>query len=238
MSKGTSRNQKVMSDEEKEIIQESLKELREKNDLDKRTLRQVEKKIFDQEKENLPQILETKIQDIVQALENGLDDVGGLKSARIHQLISRQTYQVSHGFVGYSAKELYIVFIAYKDLVDKINQHHLFVPSIKNFCSFAGFSSVTYRNYLQSPDEEKRNVAQMIDDYISDMLLDASKMRKTDASTSIFVAKAEHQMAEAVNPTIIQHSGQVNLDQVFSRINEIKKGNVVDAEFSEKDKGD
>lgn len=236
MSKKPSRNQKVMSEEEKDIIRQNSVKKQENINRDKMTIRQVEAKLFEEEKKNLPQLLDEKINEIVNVLEAELDEMSGLKSARIHQLISRQTYQVNQGFVGYSAKELYIVFNAYKDLVDKINRHHLFVPSIKNFCSFAGFSSITYKNYLQSPDEEKRNVAQMIDDYISDMLLDASKMRKTDASTSIFVAKAEHQMAEAVNPTIIQHTGQVNLDQVFSRINEIKKGNVIDAEFNEKDK--
>lgn len=229
------RNQKVMSDEEKEIISKAQQDKQERVIKDKQTIRQVEKKIFEEEKKNLPKLLDDKVNEIVAKIADELDEFNGLKSVRIHQLLSRSTYSANKGLIGYSAKELYFVFEAYKQLVDKINEHHIFVPSIKNFCAFAGISSITYKNYIQSPDDEKRNIAQMIDDYISDMLLDASKMRRTDASTSIFVAKAEHQMAEAVNPTIIQHTGNVNLEQVFDRINQIKKGNIVDADFKEKE---
>jgi len=73
----------------------------------------------------------------------------------------------------------------------------------------------------------------MIDDYIKQMLLDSSKMRKTDAATSIFVAKAEHQMTEAVNPQLINYNNQVSLESVNSLIDRIK-GKVIEADFKEK----
>lgn len=230
------KNQKVMSDEEKEIVSKNSKIKQENEFKDKLTIKQAERLIFEREKENLPQVLNQRLQEIEIALENELDDIVGLKSARIHQLISRQSNITSGAMIGYTAKELFIVYDVYQQLVEKINRFTLYIPSIKSFCAFAGFSTNTFKNLLQSPDEEKRNVAQMIDDYISDMLLDASKMRKTDASTSIFVAKSEHGMTEAVNPQSIQHTTQVDLGQIFNRIEEIKKGVVVDAEFKEKDK--
>ena len=229
------KNQKVMSDYEKEKLKEGNIQKLERDSKDKLTIKQAEKLLFDREKENLPQVLEQRLKDLEIALENELDDIVGLKAARIHSLISRQTLYSTSSMVGYSPKELFIVYQSYQQLVEKINKFTLFIPSIKSFCAFAGFSTSTFKNYLQSPDEEKRNVAQMIDDYISDMLLDASKMRKTDASTSIFVAKAEHGMTEAVNPQSIQHTTQVDLGQIFSRIEQIKKGVVVDAEYKEKD---
>lgn len=227
-------NQKRIPPKEREAINEGISKKAEQNEFDKLSIRQAELKIFERAKENLPIVLEERINEIELALSEELKNEKGLVSARIHQLISRQTSYSGNNMIGYSPKELFIVFNAYKELVEKINRHHLFVPSVKNFCAFAGFSSITYKNHLQSTDDEKRNVAQMVDDYISDMLLDASKMRRTDAATSIFVAKAEHQMAEAVNPITVQHQGQINLDQVFNRIDQIKKGNIIDGEFKEK----
>ena len=229
------KNQKKMTDYEKQKLKEGAAKDKELKEEQKLTIKQAEQMIFNREKENLPQVLEQRLNEIEKVLEEELDGIVGLKSARIHQLISRQTYLTTSSMVGYSPKELFVVYQAYQQLVEKINRITLFIPSMKSFCSFAGISTMTFKNYLQSPDEEKRNVAQMIDDYISDMLLDASKMRKTDASTSIFVAKSEHGMTEAVNPMTIQATTQVSVDQVLARINEIKKGNVVDAEFKEKD---
>ena len=226
-------NQKVISKGERDKILEGAKIKKEVDSKDKMTIKQAEKAIFEKDKLNLPQLLEQRLNEIETVLENELKDIVGLKSARIHQLISRQSLLNTSSMMGYSAKEMFIVYQSYQQLVEKINKFTLFIPSQKNFCAFAGFSTLTYKNWLQNSDEEKRNVMQMIDDYISDMLLDASKMRKSDAATSIFVAKAEHQMAEAVNPQIVQHTGQVNLDQVFSRIEAIKKGEVIDVEFKE-----
>lgn len=229
-------NQKTVPKDEREKMEEGAKLKKEENAKNKLTIKQAEQAIFEREKENLPQVLEQRLNELETVLERELEDVKGLKSATIHKLISRQSLLSTSSMIGYSPKELMIVYQAYQQVVEKINKFTLFIPSKKNFCAFAGFSTNTFDNYLQSPDEEKRNVAKMIDDYISDLMLDSSVMRKTDASTSIFRAKAEHGMAEAVNPQVVHHTGQVNLDQVFSRIEQIKKGEVVDAEFKEKNK--
>jgi predicted Fe-S protein YdhL (DUF1289 family) len=184
-------NQKVISKGERDKILEGAKIKKEVDSKDKMTIKQAEKAIFEKDKLNLPQLLEQRLNEIETVLENELKDIVGLKSARIHQLISRQSLLNTSSMMGYSAKEMFIVYQSYQQLVEKINKFTLFIPSQKNFCAFAGFSTLTYKNWLQNSDEEKRNVMQMIDDYISDMLLDASKMRKSDAATSIFVAKAE-----------------------------------------------
>lgn len=228
------KNQKSIPPSEREKILEGANRQKEQNSKDKYAIKKAEKQLFDKEKENLPQLIEQRLNELETVLEKELEDVVGLKAPRIHSLISRQSLVTTSSLIGYSPKELFVVYQGYMKLVEMINKFTMYVPSIKSFCAFAGFSTVTFKNYLQSPDEEKRNVAQMIDDYISDMLLDASKMRKTDASTSIFVAKSEHGMTEAVNPQAIQHTTQVDIKSILDRVADIRNGKVVDAEFKEK----
>jgi hypothetical protein len=224
------RNQKVVDKEEREKIQQGAKLRKEKDDNDLMTLKRAERELFEKEKENLPVLLESRLQAIETALATELDDITGLTAPRIHQLISHK----SNGSVSYSAKELMIVFQAYQDLIVKINQRALFAPSMKNFCAFAGFSTHTFKNYLQSPDEEKRNVAQMIEDYLSDMILDGAKMRKFDNSSAIYELKSVHGQAEAVNPQFVNLGNQVNVNSILERIAQIKSGKVIEADFKEK----
>ena len=228
------KNRKTIPKEELESMQEGSKLAKEQQTKDKNAIKKAEKQMFDRDKANLPQVLEQRLQEISTVLESELESTIGLKAPKIHRLISRQSIANTSSMIGYSTKELYIVYESYQQLVEKINEFTMFVPSIKSFCAFAGFSTNTFKNMLQSPDEEKRNVAQMIDDYISDMLLDGSKMRKIDASTAIFTAKSEHGMTEATNPQVIQYESKVDLNNVFDRINQIKSGKVVDAEFKVK----
>jgi hypothetical protein len=228
------RNQKVVGVDEREKMKEGTKKQKEKNEIDKIAIKNAEKEIFERDKANLPTILKERMMSLELALEQGLEG-NGLTSARIHQLISRQTYYSGNNMIGYSPKELFIVYQAYTEMIDKINQYKLFVPSIKNFCAYAGFSSNTFENYLQSPDDEKRNVAKMIEDYISDMITDASKMRKTDNATSIYELKSVHKQVEATNPITINHTNQMNVSDILSRVEAIKKGQVIEGEFKEKD---
>ena len=229
-----SRNQKVVSVDEREKMKEGTKKQREKNEIDKIAIKNAEKRIFEQDKANLPTLLKERMTSLELALEQGLEG-NGLTSARIHQLISRQTYYSGNNMIGYSAKELFIVYQAYTQMIDKINEYKLFVPSIRNFCAFAGFSSQTFDNYLQSPDDEKRNVAQMIEDYISDMLSDGSKMRRIDNATTIHELKSIHKQVEATAPITINHTNQLNTSDILARVEAIKKGQVIDGEFTEKD---
>ena len=232
-----SANQKEIPKEEREKIQQGAKIKRTKNAEDKLTVKEIERALFEQEKQNLPAILENKMNFIIDRIAEEAVNQGvkGLNSARIHELLGRQTYMSATSNVGYSAKELFIALDAYKRLVSNLNRHILFVPSKANFVAFIGLTVATYNAYLQSPDDEKRNVMNMIDDYIKDMNLDSSKMRRTDAQTTIFEMKSIHGMVEASTPVQVVHSGQVDLGQVMERINQIKKGNVVDAEYKEKD---
>lgn len=235
MTNKPNRNQKTISEEERDKIKQGAKAKKEKDAQDKLTISNAEKVLFEKEKQNLPLVLENQMKQIELALETQLQDYVGLKSARIHQLISRQTYSSGNAMIGYSSKELYVVFDAYKKMVDKINEYTLFVPSLKNFCTFAGISSNTFKHYLQSTEDEKRNIAQMIDDYITDVAMDSAKMRRTDSLMTKFEMQSVHQMVEANAPITIQHQNTVDINKIQDRINQIRKGNIVEGEFIEKD---
>lgn len=229
------KNQKTISKEEREKILEGSKENREQLAKDKVIIAKVEKEIFEKEKANLPLVLKEKIDEIETILQQELGEYVGLKSARIYQLISRQTFVSGNTMIGYTPKELFIVFDAYKRMIDMINKYTLFMPSLKNFCAFAGFTVNTFQNHLHSTDEEKRNVAQMISDYISDVAMDSAKTRKVDAYSTIFEMKAVHKMVEATEPIQIHHTSSVNTERIKQRIQEINKGKVIEGEFIEKD---
>ena len=224
-------NQKVIDEDERDKINEGIKKRKEQDRNYLAELNKAEKKIVKKEMEKLPQLLENRLNEIVSVLEENLENHKGLTSTVIHKLISRRNI----GLVGYSSKELFILLEAYQELINKINEKILYIPSIGSFCSFAGISSSTYKSYLNSQDEAKREAMTMIDDYIKQMLLDSSKMRKTDAATSIFVAKAEHSMTEAISPNLINYNNQVSLESVNSLIDRIK-GNIIEADFTEKEK--
>jgi len=223
-------NQKKISEDEREKISEGTRKKREKLAETKEAIEQAEIEIFEREKANLPSLLESRLQVIETALVKELEDYQGLKSALIHEVIAS-----SHKNT-YKAKELEIVIEAYKKMITMINKNQLYVPTLASFCSFAGFSTITFEHsYLQSPDEDKRNTAQMIKDYVSDMTLDAGKMRRTDASVTIHESKAILKNVEAQAPQIIQYTQNVDPNAILEKVNQIRQG-VIDAEYKEKEK--
>jgi hypothetical protein len=60
-------------------------------------------------------------------------------------------------------------------------------------------------------------------------------MRKTDNATSIYELKSVHKQVEATNPITINHTNQMNVSDILSRVEAIKKGQVIEGEFKEKD---
>jgi hypothetical protein len=74
----------------------------------------------------------------------------------------------------------------------------------------------------------------MIEDYLSDMILDGAKMRKFDNSSAIYELKSVHGQAEAVNPQFVNLGNQVNVNSILERIAQIKSGKVIEADFKEK----
>lgn len=169
--------------------------------------------------DNLKEHMEQRLFDLIHKLKQ-ID--GSLSTIEIKSLISQKNV------IGISPKygntELAILFDYYKQFIEKINEVQRYLPTKKNFCSFAGISSVTYDNYKQSDDAERRELMQMIDDYITDIMLTSAQDGEVREISTIYRTKAEHGMVEAQAPVVIQHKTEANLDEIKKQIEAINQG--------------
>lgn len=177
-------------------------------------------KLVEQEyQSNLKERLEDELYNLINKL-NHIDD--SLSTIELRNLLSRKTV------IGvppkYSNTELGILFDYYKQFIEQINKVQTYLPTKKNFCSFVGISSKTYDHYMQSDDAERREIMQMIDDYITDITLTSAQNGEIKEITTIFRSKAEHGMVEASAPVIIEHKSETNMDTILKQIQAVNQG--------------
>lgn len=177
-------------------------------------------KLVEQEYKNN---LQEKLEDGLIELTNKLNEVdNSLSTIELRNLLSRKTV------IGmppkYSNAELGILFDYYKQYIEQINKIQQFLPTKKNFCSFAGISSKTYDSYMQSDDSERREIMQMIDDYITDITLTSAQNGEIKEITTIFRSKAEHGMVEASAPVVIEHKSETNMNTILKQIQAVNQG--------------
>lgn len=177
-------------------------------------------KLVEQEyQNNLKEKLEDELYNLINKLKH-IDD--SLSTIELRNLLSRKTV------IGvppkYSNTELGILFDYYKQFIEQINKVQTYLPTKKNFCSFAGISSKTYDHYMQSDDAERREIMQMIDDYITDITLTSAQNGEIKEITTIFRSKAEHGMVEASAPVIIEHKSETNMDTILKQIQAVNQG--------------
>jgi hypothetical protein len=220
-----------MSDEEKMILKQAQKQKRLEKVEDLEQLEGIKKELFEEVKKQLPEIISQKKQELAEALSKK----GGLEYARIYSLISKNDFNLARK--SYSNEELFFALGQFKEMVNMILEKENFTPSKALFCAFIGVSTSTYDSWLRSNDEQRREVVQMIDDYIADVMLGMAQTRKIDSYTSIYRTKAQHGIVEQNAPIVIEHRAGADLDEIQNRINMIKKGSlVVEAEYKEKGK--
>lgn len=169
--------------------------------------------------DNLQNYMDNKLSEIVDKLN---EIKGGMSTVEIKSLLTLENT------VGrspkYSNTELAILFDYYKKFIQAINRKQRFLPTKNNFCSFIGISSKTYDVYRGSDDEERREIMQMIDDYIVDLQLTSAQNGGAKEITTIFRAKAEHGMIEAQAPIVFEHKSEVNIDNIMKQIEAVNKG--------------
>ena len=223
------KNAKTIPPEEQEKLQRGSKKKREELVKLTKEIEEAQIEIIKQESVNLPLILAEKTEMIAKELEENSD----IPFQKIHQLVSKQNkYGVSH---TYSNEELYIAFNEFRNVVATISETNVFfIPTTGLFCAYLGISTSTYKSYLNSTDEKRRDIMQQIDDYISDVQLTMSQNRKLDNFTTVFRAEAQHGIVRQQAPVIIEHKNAVDLDDITEKLNRIRRGKAVDAEFKEK----
>lgn len=182
-------------------------------------LREIQENAFEEYKKKLPNLLETRIEVLAKELCAGNPN-SKLSELEINYLL-RKGGKITKNF-KYTATELEIVFDYYQEAMTVINKKQTFPPTKKNFCAFAGISSSTYDTYLRSPEDAKREVMLMIDDYITDTTLTLAQNGKIREITTMFRGKTEHGMVEASAPVVIEHKTGLDFNTINNRIQAIK----------------
>ena len=223
------KNAKTIPPEEQEKLKRGARKKREEVLKLSKDVEEVQIEIIKQENTNLPVILAERTEMIAKELSENSD----IPFQKIHQLVSKQNkFGISH---SYSNEELYIAFKEFRNVVGTISETNLFfIPTTGLFCAYLGISTATYKSYLNSTDERRRDIMQQIDDYISDVQLTMSQNRKLDNFTTVFRAEAQHGIVRQQAPVIIEHKNAVDLDDITEKLNRIRRGKAVEAEFKEK----
>lgn len=235
------------------IVNDNFERIRKEKEETQKAIKEIKNEIFEKSKANLPDILQDKVTRVVDEIKSvasereekyvyektkfgkKLDFIDyGLLEARIAPIIASRS---SSAFVtaSYSTDELFIIYNEFVKMISEINKSIKYLPTKKKFCSFAGMSSSTYNSYMQCSDEDKREVMQMIDDYITDVNLSSAQQGEVREITTMFRSKAEHNMVEANAPIVIEHKRELNLDEVKKRVEDLKQKKIIDAEFVEKE---
>lgn len=171
--------------------------------------------------DNLKENLEQRLFDLIYKL-NHVESGKNLSTIEIKTLISQKNS------IGISPKynntELAILFEYYKKFINQINKFQRYLPTKKNFCSFIGISSSQYDRWRQSEDSERAEMMQIIDDYITDIMLTSAQDGEIKEITTIFRSKAEHGLVEQTAPIVIEHKSDINIDKIMQQIEVINKG--------------
>lgn len=169
-------------------------------------------------KNNLPNVLDERINILVEKLH--LTERGkSMSELEINHLLRGNNITKR---VKYTADELGVIFEYYQEVMIEINKKQIFPPTKKNFCAFAGMSSSNYDAYMRCADEDKREIMQMIDDFITDNTLTLAQNGKIKEITTMFRGKTEHGMVEATAPVVIEHKSNLDFNIIDSRIKAIK----------------
>ena len=141
----------------------------------------------------------------------------------------------------YTAESLSMVFDLYCDILTEVNANiGTMSPSISSFCKFAGISTVTFKDYKSNPEEDMRNVVDMIEDYCYDTSVAMSQNGYLKERATVYRMKSEQEKMEKEQQKVVIHAKSVNLGEIqekVKRIQELKKYNnkskIINAEFKE-----
>ena len=171
--------------------------------------------------DKLKEIMEQKMFDLAYKLKH-VEEGENLSIIELKSLLSQKnTIGVSP---KYSTTELAILFEYYKKFIQEINKKTSYIPTKEDFCSFAGVSTVTYNNWKQSDDFERREIMQKIDDYLVDIHLSMAQRGDIREISTIFRAKSEFGMVEAQAPQVIKHEMESDMKQILANIDAINSG--------------
>jgi hypothetical protein len=185
-------------------------------------IRKAETKIMSEKQKELEQVLEKQYDNICKQIANNTN--GELNLVEVRDWLDRPM-SFMQARTKYNAEQLTIVFEYYKKAITEINKVGVFQPTKKNFCSFAGISSITYSNWLKDVDNrDLMEIMQQIDDYITDVDLTLAQQGKIREVTTIFRSKAEHNMIEASAPLTYRVERTVDIENIKAQLDLVNQG--------------
>lgn len=205
-------HKEMLETKDKKIVEQQKKEM---------LVKAGEKSILEEYKKQLPQKLETRLNEIAGQI-SVREEVQGLTTIEINELLR------PHNLIGkslkYTAEELNIVFEYYRQAIVAINKKVKYPPSKGSFCAFADISIATYNNYLMSPDESMQDIIMRINDYLTDTTLTSAQLKEIDNITTMFRSKAEFGLVEAQAPITIEHRSETDMNKISAMIQQLKQG--------------
>lgn len=126
----------------------------------------------------------------------------------------------------YNAEKLGIVFELYSEIITEVNiELGEFLPTISGFCTFAGITTATYKNYRKSSDIDMRTVCEKISDYCFDSNISLAQKGKLSEKSTIYRMKVEQDKSEKAEPQIHIHANDLDLGMVKDRLKELEDFN-------------
>ena len=168
---------------------------------------------------NLKENLEQRLFDVAYKLSHA---DGTLSVIQIKSMLSaKNAFGISP---KYNNTELELLFKYYQEFILKVNEIQTYRPTKQDFCAFAGITTQVYNNWLKSDDNERREIMQRIEDYITDIMLTEAQNGEIKEITTMFRAKTEHGYVEAQAPVVIEHKSEIDMDKIKKELEAIEQG--------------
>ena len=201
---------------------------------------------------NLPELLEERKNDLLVKFNQYMDknsqtrytkDGTPYKVLRVNPIVINKYFFSSinplSGYLPlYSPETLAVVFDLYEEICSIVNEKiGNYLPTLSNFCKFAGITITTFKNYNESSDINMRILTEKIEDYCFDTSVTASQLGMAKENITKYRMKTEIGRIEKETPQIHIHSeGIVDMKEVKSRLDSLidyNKKKIVEARVSE-----
>lgn len=224
---------KKIKSEEAELKRQ--KKFNENRDKKLQQQEQLVNQIREETKDLLLPSIRNKMNEVAEVIKEKVSQNNGLTVSQILPLITkRSTSDIAViQNKSYTSYELGEALNIYMEMIAKINTICKYPPSKGSFCALLGISRKTYDNYMVDPD--KMDIMGIIDDYITTSVLTSAQLGELREISSMFTLKSQHGFVEASAPVVIEHKKETNVDDINKQLEALKRDNVIEAEWEEKD---
>lgn len=204
----------------------------------KQKLRTLESMWVNSQVDNLDELIKAKKKDLITKLEEYQNEcvrVRYNKNGTAIKEINVNPYIIQKYFFqsinpmqskepNYSAEKLAIVWDLYNEILLQVNiKIGDFTPTLTSFCTFAGITLTSFRNYKNSDDIDMRIITEKIDGVCFDSNLSLAQHGKLNEKSTIYRMKSEQEKAEKEQPQIHLHNTEVvDLNELNNKLKAIQ----------------